>query len=72
MTPEIVPADILHRLGYGAFNFHPRAAELSGWAPAHFALYHRETVFGVTAHVMVERVDAGPMIDVELSPFPPI
>jgi methionyl-tRNA formyltransferase len=71
VTPVIVPRDILHRLGYGAFNFHPGPPEYPGWAPSHFALYHREVRFGVTAHVMVERVDAGPIIGVERFAIPP-
>jgi methionyl-tRNA formyltransferase len=71
VTPEIVPADILARLGYGAINFHPGPPSYPGWAPAHFALYNRETEFGATAHVMVEQVDAGPIIDVAHFPIPP-
>src|ERR1700759_2165262 len=70
LTPVIVSGDILHRLGHGAFNFHPGPPEYPGWAPSHFALYNRETRFGVTAHVMVERVDAGPIIGVERFPIP--
>ncbi|MBU6461913.1 MAG: methionyl-tRNA formyltransferase [Bradyrhizobium sp.] len=70
VTSVIVPADILHRLGYGAFNFHPGPPEYPGWAPAHFALYNRETTFGATAHVMVERVDAGPIVGVARFPIP--
>jgi methionyl-tRNA formyltransferase len=70
VTPEIVPADILNRLGYGAFNFHPGPPSYPGWAPAHFALYDRATEFGATAHVMAERVDAGPIIDVAHFPIP--
>jgi methionyl-tRNA formyltransferase len=69
-TPIIVPPDVLDRLGYGAFNFHPGPPAYPGWAPAHFALYHRETEFGATAHMMVERVDAGPIIDVARFPIP--
>jgi methionyl-tRNA formyltransferase len=69
-TPLIVPETILTRLGYGAFNFHPGPPAYPGWAPAHFALYNRETEFGVTAHVMIEQVDAGPIIDVALFPIP--
>jgi methionyl-tRNA formyltransferase len=71
VTPVIVPGDVLHRLGYGAFNFHPGPPEYPGWAPSHFALYNRETEFGATAHVMVERVDAGPIIAVARFPIPP-
>lgn len=51
-------------MGYGAFNFHPGPPQYPGWAPAHFALYDRATEFGATAHVMVEQVDAGPIVDV--------
>src|SRR5580692_543706 len=70
VTPEIVPASILARLGYGAFNFHPGPPSYPGWAPSHFALYDRATEFGATVHVMVERVDAGPIVDVALFPVP--
>jgi methionyl-tRNA formyltransferase len=71
VTPVIVPGDLLNRIGYGAFNFHPGPPEYPGWAPSHFALYHRETTFGATAHAMVERVDAGPIIAVARFPIPP-
>lgn len=70
VTGEIVPVSILNRLGYGAFNFHPGPPSYPGWAPAHFALYNGEHQFGVTAHVMVEQVDAGPIIDLKLFPIP--
>ena len=64
VTPEIVSADTLAQLGYGAINFHPGPPSYPGWAPSHFALYERATEFGATVHVMVEKVDAGPIIDV--------
>jgi len=66
VTPEIVSKSILAKFGYGAFNFHPGPPSYPGWAPAHFALYERETEFGATAHVMIEQVDAGPIIDVAM------
>ena len=71
VTPEIVPASILARLGYGAFNFHPGPPSYPGWAPSHFALYDQATEFGATAHAMVEQVDAGAIVDVALFPIPP-
>jgi methionyl-tRNA formyltransferase len=64
VTPEIVSTATLAQLGYGAINFHPGPPSYPGWAPAHFALYERATEFGATVHVMVEQVDAGPIIDV--------
>jgi methionyl-tRNA formyltransferase len=70
VTPEIVSQSILARLSYGAFNFHPGPPGYPGWAPSHFALYERATEFGATVHVMVEQVDAGPIIGVALFPIP--
>jgi methionyl-tRNA formyltransferase len=70
VTAEIVSNDTLAQLGYGALNFHPGPPSYPGWAPAHFALYERATEFGATAHVMVERVDAGPIVDVVRFPIP--
>jgi methionyl-tRNA formyltransferase len=64
-TNVIVPPNVLDQLGYGAYNFHPGPPEYPGWAPAHFALYDQATEFGATLHVMVKRVDAGPIVDVE-------
>jgi methionyl-tRNA formyltransferase len=64
VTPEIVSGGVLARLGYGAFNFHPGPPAYPGWAPSHFALYERAVEFGATVHVMAERVDAGPIIEV--------
>jgi methionyl-tRNA formyltransferase len=70
VTPEIVSKSILEKLGYGAINFHPAPPDYPGWAPSHFALYERATEFGATVHLMVEKVDAGPIIDVARFPIP--
>jgi methionyl-tRNA formyltransferase len=69
-TGVIVPASVLDQLGYGAYNFHPGPPAYPGWAPAHFALYARATQFGATAHVMVARVDEGPIVGVEIFSIP--
>jgi methionyl-tRNA formyltransferase len=71
VTGIIVPAQVLNQLGYGAYNFHPGPPNYPGWAPAHFALYARATEFGATAHVMVKRVDEGPIVGVELFSISP-
>jgi methionyl-tRNA formyltransferase len=70
VTPEIVSKRVLAKLGYGAINFHPGPPDYPGWAPSHFALYERAMEFGATVHVMVEQVDAGPIIDVARFPVP--
>jgi methionyl-tRNA formyltransferase len=69
-TDVVVPPKVLDQLGYGAYNFHPGSPHFPGWAPAHFAIYNRATEFGATAHVMTERVDAGPIVGVELFRIP--
>ncbi len=69
-TGVIVPARVLNALGHGAYNFHPGSPDYPGWAPAHFALYEGAQTFGATAHVMLERVDAGPIIGVETFVIP--
>lgn len=70
VTPEIVSSNILERLGHGAINLHPGPPNYPGWAPSHFALYEQATEFGATVHLMVEKVDAGPIIDVTSFPIP--
>ncbi len=71
VTPVVVPARILNALGFGAYNFHPGPPHYPGWVPAHFAAYERATTFGATVHAMIEQVDAGPIVAVELFPVPP-
>lgn len=71
VTSVVVPARILNSLGFGAYNFHPGPPHYPGWVPAHFAAYDRAVTFGATVHVMIEQVDAGPIVAVELFPVPP-
>ncbi len=63
--PDIVPAALLARLGYGAYNFHPGPPEYPGWVPAAFALYDGVAEFGATLHEMTAKVDSGTICDVE-------
>ena len=70
VTSVIVPPRILGALGFGAYNFHPGPPHYPGWVPAHSAIYDRAGTFGATAHRMVERVDAGPIVGVELFSIP--
>lgn len=63
-TPVIVSGAVLRQLGYGAYNFHPGPPSYPGLCPAHYAAYEGAATFGATAHKMVERVDAGPIVGV--------
>ncbi len=69
LTKVIVPQDILEKIGYGAYNFHPGPYQYLGWAPFSFALYQGETSHGTTVHEMIAEVDAGPIIAMEEYPI---
>ncbi|MDR3437399.1 MAG: formyltransferase family protein [Telmatospirillum sp.] len=66
----IVPPDILHSLGFLAYNFHPGPPTYPGWAPCHFAVYDGASRYGTTVHEMIEQVDAGPIIGLDKFPVP--
>jgi methionyl-tRNA formyltransferase len=70
-TETIVPASLLAALTGPAYNVHPASPAYPGSHPASFAIYEGATRFGATLHEMVERVDAGPIVDVEWIDVPP-
>lgn len=70
-NPVIVPAVVLAKLGYGAYNFHPGPPHYPGLAPAQMAIYEDATIFGITVHHMIEKVDAGPIVHADLCLVPP-
>jgi methionyl-tRNA formyltransferase len=69
-TDVVVPPHVLDALGHGAYNFHPGSPCYPGLAPAQFAIYDRAPEFGATAHIMIERIDAGPIVGTELFQVP--
>jgi methionyl-tRNA formyltransferase len=70
-TDTVVPSWMLARLAFGAYNFHPGSPQFPGWGASHFAYDQAAVEFGSTAHVMFEKVDAGPIVGVELFGVPP-
>lgn len=69
-TPVVVPADALNGLDGGAYNFHPGPPTYPGKHPASFAIYEGAARFGATAHEMLAKVDAGPIVGVEWFDMP--
>lgn len=63
-TSVIVPPSVIEALPGPAYNFHPGPPTYPGSHAASFAIYDGAARFGVTAHVMEERVDAGPLVQV--------
>ena len=70
-TNVMVPPEVLKICTNGAFNFHPGPPEVPGVHTGAFALYEGLDTFGVTAHLMTERPDAGPIFAVERFPVTP-
>jgi len=46
-----------------AINFHPAPVEYPGSGCINWALYDNASHYGVTAHLMAEKVDSGPVIE---------
>jgi hypothetical protein len=64
LNPVIVPGPILRTVRMAAINIHPAPPEWPGVGCVCYALYEGDRNFGVTAHIMTERVDQGPIIRV--------
>ncbi|WP_329396240.1 formyltransferase family protein [Streptomyces melanogenes] len=58
----------LKRARRGALNFRPGPPDIRGVGMYEVALARSADTFGVTCHHMVERVDAGPIVEVERFP----
>ncbi|GGE65977.1 formyltransferase family protein [Niveispirillum cyanobacteriorum] len=65
-----IPASLLAACHAGAVNFHAAPPDYPGSAANHLALYEGAALFGVTAHVMVPALDAGPILAFDAFPIP--
>ena len=50
---------------FTAINFHPSPPEYRGSGGVNFSIYNREIKFGCTAHIINEKIDNGPILDVK-------
>lgn len=69
-TSIIVPSPLLKQPGLLALNVHAASPDYPGRDPHHFAVYDGATKYGATAHFMTSKVDAGPIVDIELFDVP--
>ena len=58
----ILPKSIIHKAKVAAINFHPGSPEYPGSGCLNYALYENSMLFGVTSHLMTEKVDEGSII----------
>ena len=51
---------------FAAINFHPGSPNYRGFGPASFAIYDGTKKYGVTAHLMNNKIDSGKIINIKL------
>ena len=59
----VLPKYLIDRAKIAAVNFHPAPVEYPGSGCLNFALYDGAKDYGVTAHIMNEKVDNGEILD---------
>ena len=65
LSPWIINKDILKKTNLYNINFHPGPPEYPGTGCYNFALFNNVKLYGVTAHLMNEKVDTGKIIKVK-------
>ena len=58
-----IPKSLLDRAQIAAINFHPAPTEYPGSGCVNWALYDNAEIYGVTAHIMNEKIDNGQIIE---------
>ena len=58
----IIPNELLKKVKKAAINFHPGPNNYRGSGGLNFALFNSEKEFGVTAHLINEKIDNGKII----------
>lgn len=69
-TGVIVPGHILRSPELVALNIHAASPDYPGRDPHHFAVYDEVKEYGATIHYMIEKVDQGQIVDVQLFDVP--
>ena len=67
----VLPKYLIDKAKIAAVNFHPAPVEYPGSGCLNFALYDNASKYGVTAHVMNEKVDNGAILRCERFPILP-
>jgi methionyl-tRNA formyltransferase len=65
----ILPAPLLKNVNYNAINFHPAPPEYPGSGCASWALYEDAKSYGVTLHMMNEKIDNGRILECRRFPI---
>lgn len=67
----VLAKSVLDRASIAAINFHPAPVEYPGSGCLNWALYENASQYGVTAHIMNEKVDNGAVVECRRFPILP-
>lgn len=59
----ILPKTLIEKAKVAAINFHPGSPEYPGSGCLNFALFENSKTYGVTCHLMTEKIDEGQIIE---------
>jgi len=65
----ILPKFLIESPKFYSINFHPGPPEFPGSGGINFALYNNNKNFGVTVHLMKEKVDSGKILSTKIYPI---
>ena len=65
----VLPKSLIERASIAAINFHPAPPEYPGSGCLNWALYDGAQQYGVTAHLMDEKVDSGRIVECRRFPI---
>jgi methionyl-tRNA formyltransferase len=65
----VLPKNLIEKARIAAINFHPAPTEYPGSGCLNFALYDDAKYYGVTAHLMNEKIDNGRILDCRRFPI---
>ena len=65
LCPIKVPLRLLNSAKKMALNFHPGPPKYPGIGCTNYAIYNNDKTYGVTCHLMTEKIDDGPIFAVD-------
>ena len=65
----VLPKSLLDKANLHSINFHPGTPKYPGSGGINFAIYNEDKRFGITVHLMNEKIDNGKIIDVTYFPI---
>jgi methionyl-tRNA formyltransferase len=63
LSPLKIPIEVLDKIAIYSINFHPASPQYPGVGCASFPIFNEDKEYGVSAHIIEEEYDSGPIIE---------